>query len=224
MKKYRYEFREFNYISKDIVNEEQTLRVFADQYIHENDVTKEEKELLKDAEAWAKYAFKNNKEYVVTAFDEDNVPVACVNNSLMSLSVEFLDQNIENKELIKYMDITYDKYKWNGLKGKAMKHLPIERPELFISHVERYEETPEKKLTTTILFEFKNEYDIKGKMTIEIDELIRKPTLSGSTTEKETNVKVSNNWVEPPAYYLDFDRFINYNLYLKPEYLNLTEE
>ena len=60
---------------------------------------------------------------------------------------------------------------------------------------------------------------------MEVDEVIfNKKDKTYSNVVKETKVNFSHNFVKAPEHYLDYDRFLDYQNILKPEYLDLIPD
>ena len=218
MKKYQYKFKEFNYILKDLLSEEDTLDNIKTGFLN-NKPDKKEKDLLKDAERWAKYAFDKDKEYFVTAYDFENKPIACINYLPNSISVKFLDYDETNK-LESFITIIYSR-RYPVEKGKEIEMKPYSKDIVFFKQIERTEESELSKKTEKIIFRFSKESDQKGKMVVKTFEIIRKPKFGGSNSEREAEVNLSRNWIPSPSHYLDFDHLLNYKEILKSEYLDI---
>ena len=102
MSKYNFQFKEYNWIKKSLDSEENTLNNIKENNL-DNNLNKEELELIKNPKKWAEYAFSslNHQQYYVTILAGET-PLACINNSFYGIDISFLEYNQEG-ELVKYL-------------------------------------------------------------------------------------------------------------------------
>lgn len=207
-----HKFREYNSILKDMLNEEDTIDNILVRYL-DSKPSGEEKQLLKNPEEWAKYAFEKESQYYVTFYNEEGNPFVCVNYSLLDIDITFLEYNNKG-ELIKHLWMVYDRYNMQSyFKTDELKPHPDNK--LFLKQVEVYYEDYKEKNTYKALFMQKD-----NLMKVSSIKMTKDPQ-GYSKEKKETKVNLSYNFVEPPKHYLDYEHLFDYKEILKSEYLDI---
>lgn len=142
MSKYNFQFKEYNWINKSLDSEENTLNNIKENNL-DNNLNKEELELIKNPKKWAEYAFSslNHQQYYVTILAGET-PLAYINNSFYGIDISFLEYNQEG-ELVKYLQMVYNKYNMD-LYFKTNKLINWDDNNLFLSQVEVTKEDIEK--------------------------------------------------------------------------------
>ncbi|MEL0645705.1 hypothetical protein V6251_15030 [Olleya sp. Ti.3.14] len=207
-----YKFREYNWILKDMLTEEDTIDNVLTRYL-DSKPSREQKKILKNPEEWAKYAFENESQYYVTFYNEENKPFVCVNFKKISINLTFLEHN-KNNELVEHLRMVYDRYDIMHWLDKD-EYKPHLKNKLFLKQIEVFHENEKEKNTYKALFIQKNK--IMRVSTTKMN----KDTKTYSNEKKETKVNLSHNFIEPPKHYLDYEHLFDYNEILKPEYLDI---
>lgn len=208
---YNYKFLEYNNLTKKIMSEKDTLANIYDLIV-EKKTNKEEEEALKSTENWAKYAFKNNKEYHIVIYKNEK-PIAYINNSFYDITVNFIDYQVG--ELIIYLSMIYYKYNMD-IVFKENRNEKFPNKQLFLGQINSYIKEVSKEINTELVFK------LNGNTNIFITEY-DKHTNKSITDAKKTKVKISNNFVKQPENYKDYEYLLDYKNILKPEYLDLPK-
>ncbi|WP_141673972.1 MULTISPECIES: hypothetical protein [unclassified Gilliamella] len=213
MSKYNFQFKQYNWIKKSLDSEENTLNNIKENYL-DNNLNKDELELIKNPKKWAEYAFSslNHQQYYVTIFAGET-PLACINNSFYGIDISFLEFNHEG-ELVKYLWMVYNRYNMD-LYFKTNKLINWDDNNLFLSQVEVTKEDIKNKIHNKALFKYSK------KLLKWTSVLNNKQDGTYKREDKETKVNLTGNFIRSPKHYLDYEYLLDYQNILKPGYLNL---
>jgi len=190
---YKIQFGDFNSLMGNIImDEETTLEVLLSNEFGEN-VPKEFQSIT--PEEWAKYAFDNNKEYVVTYYKEDK-PYITVYNTLLSIRLTYYEDR--GGELYRYLSIWFNKgYIDNKLKGEPF--IPYDKGKIFLGQIDN-----KSDFSSMLIF-----YSQKKKNNVFLEEFLEE---DGQTKliEQYGTADLSKNWFDAPMHYLDYEYLLDY--------------
>jgi len=189
---YTTKFGDFNSLKGNIImDEETTLKVLLSNEFDQN-VPKEFQNITPDK--WARYAFENNKEYIVTYYKAGN-PYVTVSNTMVSIRFSYYEYR--DRVLKEYMHIWFKK----GYIDKTLKNapfLPFNDGKIFLGQIKN------KSLSSTLIF-----YPQKKENNVFLEEFIEE---DGKTQfiEQYGTADLSKNWFDAPKHYLDYEYLLDY--------------
>lgn len=146
-------------------------------------------------EDWAKYAFENNLEYVIT-FYKDQKPYATVSNTTLSISIKYYEEKEHGLKV--YLSTNFMKgYIDTGSKDNGF--ITYENNKIFLSQIDRI-----GGLGQTILF-----YSQKKKNNV-FSEEFTETNGNVELVEQFGTADLSKHWFETPKDYLDYEALLDY--------------
>ncbi|MBP2617549.1 hypothetical protein [Chryseobacterium jejuense] len=141
-------------------------------------------------EDWAKYAFENNLEYVIT-FYKDQKPYATVSNTTLSISIKYYEEKEDGLKI--YLNI-------NFMKGHIDNGFVLyDNNKIFLSQIDRI-----GGLGQTILF-----YSQKKKNNV-FSEEFTETNGNVELVEQFGTADLSKHWFDTPKHYLDYEALLDY--------------
>ncbi|MEJ5048699.1 hypothetical protein WH221_02620 [Chryseobacterium culicis] len=146
-------------------------------------------------EDWAKYAFENNLEYVIT-FYKDQKPYATVSNTTLSISIKYYEEKENGLKV--YLSTNFMKgYIDTGSKDNGF--VPYDNNKIFLSQIDRI-----GGLGQTILF-----YSQKKKNNV-FSEEFTETNGNVELVEQFGTADLSKHWFDTPKNYLDYEALLDY--------------
>lgn len=144
---------------------------------------------------WARYAFANNKEYIITYYKEE---APCITMSHTTLSIRL--SYYENKEdkLFRYMNIIFNK----GYIEYSSKNTPCisyDNGRIFLGQIDKI-----GNLGSTLVF-----YSHKKKNNVRLDEFIREDGVVKEVKQFGT-ADLNKLWFQAPKHYLEYEHLLDY--------------
>lgn len=141
-------------------------------------------------EDWAKYAFENNLEYVIT-FYKNQKPYATVSNTTLSISIKYYEEKEDGLKV--YLST-------NFMKGHIDDgFVPYDNNKIFLSQIDRI-----GGLGQTILF-----YSQKKKNNV-FSEEFTETNGNVELVEQFGTADLSKHWFDIPKDFLDYEALLDY--------------
>lgn len=190
---YTTKFGDFNSQKGNVImDEETTLRVLLSNEFGQN-VPKEFQNITSDQ--WAQYAFKNNKEYIVTYYKDDK-PYVTVTHTLLSIGLSYYID--KEGELFNFLNIWFNRG-YLDYKSKDEPFVPYNKGKIFLGQI-----TEKSDLVKKLIF-----YSEKKKNNVFLEEVIEENRKT-VWVEQYGTADLSKNWFDAPKHYLDYEYLFDY--------------
>ncbi|MCS4533833.1 hypothetical protein [Neisseria montereyensis] len=202
----KYEFRHFNQTKKEVVSKEETLEVL-EEIFYQGFPKEKRKELFKDSNILAKYAFENYTTYYLTFYKKDK-PFVSVNSGDGAFDLLFLDTDSEGNMFVPLIMSYFrvDALKW----FEKNIYEPLPNNQVFLYQIVIFTDDKFESTRKDLKFISKNKNSPKNKLVITERKYSKKDNSRKKTIEETAEIDLSKNYFKAPQYFDDYEHLFDY--------------
>lgn len=217
--KYTHDFRSYNHLKKEIVDENEVLKSI--KLFYQAIPAKITQPLFKDAKLLAEYAFKEYTTYYIT-FYSDEKPFVCVRSGNGTFDIQFLDTTPDGL-VYRYLIMTFYRVNFYKMFYDNI-YEPLPNNQIFLNQVQLFIDTEFETTKRTMFFKKSDKNNPTDLLEITETGYLKKEEAYKKKIEETTKVNLSNNYFRAPKHYFDYEYLFDYEKLLKPEYFHLNSE